>query len=144
MIFNNICLKDGKKMKKYLLLEMIVASFLFLNNDLMAQTLTVSPSLQIVDNQDGQTIFIVTSNIDWTVSDDADWLTVSPESGFGNDTLIAIFDRNGSRNSRDGTIELTGSGITKTVTITQEGRNFNPQITKKLDLRDISPDGHSP
>jgi len=129
MIFNNISLRDGKKMKNYLLLEMTIALFLFLNIDLMAQTLTVDPSLQIVEDQSGQTKFIVTSDINWNVSDDSDWLTVSPASGFGNDTLIATFDRNFSRSTRDGTIEISGGGITRTVTVTQAERNFNTELT---------------
>ena len=129
MILNNVCLKDGKKMKKYLLLEMIITSFLFLNNDLMAQTLIVSPSLQIVQDRTGQTIFVVTSDINWTVSDDAEWLTVTPTNGFGNDTLIATFERNRSNHSRSATIEVSGGGIIRTVTVTQVKRNT------KLDLK---------
>ncbi len=137
MIFNSVCLKDGKKMKKYLLLEMIIVSFLFLNNDLMAQTLIVNPSLQIVQDESGQTIFIVTSYINWTVSDDATWLTVSPTSGFGNDTLIVTFERNRSRNSRNGTIEVTGGGITRTVTITQVKKDAKLNLTLKQKNRAV-------
>jgi hypothetical protein len=94
MIFNNICLKDGKKMKKYLLLEIIIASFLFLNNDLMAQTLIVNPPNQPVSYASGDTTFIVESDTNWTVSDDAAWLTVIPVSGSNNDTLIATYTEN--------------------------------------------------
>ena len=84
-------------MKKYLLLKMMIASLLFFSNYLMAQTLLVKPSLQIVQDKAGQTLFIITSDINWEVEvddDDDDWLEVNPTSGFGNDTLIATFEKN--------------------------------------------------
>ena len=61
-------------MKKYLILEMIIVSLLFLNNEFMAQTLLVNPSIQIVQDKVGQTTFIITSDTNWTVRVDADWL----------------------------------------------------------------------
>ncbi len=106
-------------MKKYLLLEMMIASFLFFSTDLMAQTLLVNPSLQIVQDKSGQTIFIKTSDINWTVSNNAPWLTVNPTSGFGNDTLIATFLKNDGPQPINGIINIVGGGITRTVTVTQ-------------------------
>ena len=38
--------------------------------------------------------FTVESNTNWTLSDDAGWLTVSPLSGTGNGTLTATFTEN--------------------------------------------------
>ena len=143
MIFNNACLKYGKKMKKYLLLEMIFASFLFFNNDLMAQTLIVNPSLQIVQDEAGQTIFIVTSDINWTVSDDAYWLSVSPTSGFGSDTIIATFERNSFSFSRNGTIRVSGGGITRTVTVTQVKKGAKSNLTLKPQNRTVEDTGGS-
>ena len=116
-------------MKKYLILEVIIISFLFLNNDLMAQTLIVNPSVQVVQDKVGQTIFIVTSDTNWIVSDDADWLTVTPSTGFGNDTLVARFDRNLLNLPRDGTIEVSGGGITGTVIVTQIEKNTKINLT---------------
>ena len=116
-------------MKKYLLLEMMIASFLFFSNDLMAQTLIINPSLQIVQDKAGQTRFIITSDINWTVSDDANWLTVIPTSGFGNDTLIATFQKNDGSQPRNAIIEVTGSGITRTVTVTQLKKNASKILT---------------
>ncbi|HSL88649.1 MAG TPA: BACON domain-containing protein, partial [Ignavibacteriaceae bacterium] len=113
-------------MKKYLLLEMMIASFLFFSNDLMAQTLLVKPSLQIVQDKAGQTLFIITSDINWEVEvddDDDDWLEVNPTSGFGNDTLIATFEKNDDNQQRTVSIEVEGGGITRTVTVTQLKKN---------------------
>ncbi|HCY75161.1 MAG TPA: hypothetical protein DHV28_04515 [Ignavibacteriales bacterium] len=116
-------------MKKYLLLEMITVLFLFSIHDLIAQTLNVNPSLQIVQDKAGQTIFIITSDINWTVSDNANWLTVNPTSGFGNDTLIATFQKNDGSQPRNAIIEVTGSGITRTVTVTQLKKNASKILT---------------
>ena len=51
--------------------------------------------------------------------DDATWLTVSPVSGTGADTLTATYSTNSTMNQRIGSITVTGGGITRTVTITQ-------------------------
>ncbi len=117
-------------MKKYLLLEMIIASFLFFNNDFMAQTLIVNPSLQIVQDKAGQTRFIVISDLNWEANVvDADWLNVTPSSGFGNDTLIATFEKNSGNQPRNGTITVTGGDLTRTVTVTQLKKNVNLNLT---------------
>ncbi len=119
-------------MKKYLLLEMMIASFLFFSNDLMAQTLLIKPSLQIVQDKAGQTLFIITSDINWEVEvddDDDDWLEVNPTSGFGNDTLIATFEKNDDNQQRTVSIEVEGGGITRTVTVTQLKKNANITLT---------------
>ena len=44
-------------MKKFLLLNIIIVSIVLLNYDLMAQTLTVSPSNRSVTNASGSTNF---------------------------------------------------------------------------------------
>ena len=120
-------------MKKYLLLEMIIASFLFFSNDLMAQTLLVKPSLQIVQDKAGQTLFIITSDINWEVevddNDDDDWLEVNPTSGFGNDTLFVTFEKNDGNQPRSMIIEVEGGGITRPVTVTQLKRRANINLT---------------
>jgi len=48
--------------------------------------LIVDPSSRSVDSAAGNTTFNITSNINWTASDDVDWLTVSPTSGSGIST----------------------------------------------------------
>ncbi len=83
--------------------------------------LTLSPTSQDVDAAAGSTTLSVNANIDWAVSDDADWLTLSPGNANGNGTITADFDDNPTTNTRTATIALTGSGITQTATITQVG-----------------------
>ncbi|MET3129595.1 hypothetical protein ABID42_004721 [Arcicella rosea] len=63
---------------------------------------------------------IVSSNISWTASSNASWLTVSPGAGTNNGTLTLTAIAN-SGTSRTGTITVSGEGLTKTVTVTQSG-----------------------
>ncbi|MCG6912832.1 T9SS type A sorting domain-containing protein, partial [bacterium BMS3Abin03] len=81
--------------------------------------LTVTPSNQFVTYGSGSKTFTVESNINWTVSDNAAWLTVDPTSGDSNGTLIAIYSENTTASQRIGTITVTGGGISRTVTVTQ-------------------------
>ncbi len=85
-----------------------------------AATLTVNPSERSVESTDGSVAFTLESNISWSASDDAPWLTVSPENGNGNGTITAAYTENTTTSQRKGTITITGSGITRTVIVTQE------------------------
>jgi len=84
-----------------------------------AASLTVDPSNRDVSNVGGQATFDVSSNISWTVSEDVDWLSVSPTSGSGDGTFTVTYDENSSTSERIGTISVSGSGITRNVTVTQ-------------------------
>ena len=59
-----------------------------------AFTLTVTPSNQSVTNASGSTEFAVESNTSWTLSDDAEWLTVNPDKWDRiMETITATYDR---------------------------------------------------
>ena len=84
-------------------------------------TLSVSPPNQMVGTPSGITQFLVTSNINWSVSSGSDWCTVTP-SGTGNDTIFATFTENTSTTPRIAQITVTGGGVTpQTVTVSQDG-----------------------
>lgn len=61
------------------------------------------------------------ANVSWSVSDDADWVTVAPTSGTGDATLTVTVAANGSVNLRSATLTLAGGGITTTVSLMQGG-----------------------
>lgn len=87
-----------------------------------AAFLTVTPSNQNVGDASGYTAFTVNSNISWSASDNASWLSLSPSSGNGNGMLTATFTANTSVNQRTATITFTGSGVSnQIVTVTQDG-----------------------
>ncbi len=85
--------------------------------------LIVSPANQDVANKADSTTFEVSSNISWSINDDADWLTVSPQNGANNETLTASYDANNTDRERVGTISIIGEGITRTATVKQAAVN---------------------
>ena len=84
-------------------------------------TFVVSPSNRSVGSSAGSTSFTITSNINWNVSCNANWLSLSRSSGSNNGTFGASFDVNTSSNSRTANITASGGGINRTVTVTQAG-----------------------
>lgn len=92
-----------------------------LNFESALATLTVTPPNQNVGTPAGNTQFIVTSNISWTVTSGSAWCTVTP-SGTGNDTIIATFTENITVTPRVAQITVNGDGgLTRTVTVSQDG-----------------------
>jgi len=83
--------------------------------------LSVTPPNQDVSSVAGNTTFDISSNISWSVTDDADWLTVSPINGSNNETITADYEENTTIDSRTATITISGNGLTETVTVTQAG-----------------------
>lgn len=86
-----------------------------------APFLNVTPPHQNVSVMAGNTEYYVSSNVDWTVTCDADWCTVTP-GGSGNDTITATFSENLLVTLRSAVITVTGTGLgITTVTLTQDG-----------------------
>ena len=86
--------------------------------------LSISPlPLPVIDNPAGSSInFSITSNTDWTVSDDASWLSVSPAGGSNNGTVTVTADsaNQSATATRSATITVSGTGISsQTLTVTQ-------------------------
>jgi hypothetical protein len=68
----------------------------------------------------GSTTFTISSNAIWSVSDDANWLTVSPLSGDGNGTITATYIANPMAASSIGTITVSCPGLgPQSVTVSQ-------------------------
>ena len=85
-----------------------------------APMLTVTPLEQYLSNGEGNTTFAITSTRDWAVEDDSEWLTVVPTNGTNDGTLTVTVTENTGIVDRVGTITITGGGITRTVTLTQQ------------------------
>jgi len=69
--------------------------------------LTIDPVLTEVGWQAGSTNFSVVSNKTWLVSENADWLTVSPDEGTGNGNFTAAFTENPFIQPRSSQITVT-------------------------------------
>jgi len=86
----------------------------------VAPVMSVSPGNQNVGSASGVTTFSVNSNITWSVSDNAGWLTVSPTGSSNNGTIEASYQNNSATVERVATMTITGGGITQNVTVTQD------------------------
>jgi mannan endo-1,4-beta-mannosidase len=84
-----------------------------------ANTLTVSASTLTLAAAASSGSVSITSNVNWTVTDDQSWLTVSPTSGTGNATLTLSATANTATAARTGTVTVSGGGITRTLAVTQ-------------------------
>jgi hypothetical protein len=90
--------------------------------------LNVSPESLDFGIAAGSQQFSITSNVNWTVSRSASWLTISSASGSGNTTItgsgngtIAVtVSENNTSNVRTAAITIVGSGITRTVQVMQQ------------------------
>lgn len=93
--------------------------------DVTGGYLDVSPSsLNLNSTSNSQSTFTVSSNISWNISENVDWLTVTPQSGSNTGTVtVEASSSNSSTSSRSAIITITGTGgETKTVSITQEAK----------------------
>ncbi|HPE58439.1 MAG TPA: metallophosphoesterase, partial [Bacteroidales bacterium] len=94
--------------------------------------LSVSPeSIVLGYNSGSGGSFDITSNTSWSISDDADWLDVVPETGSNSQTIVVTANTaNTGTEPREATVTITGSGVSaKTVTVSQEN-----EITTEEDL----------
>lgn len=78
---------------------------------------------------DVEASFSVTSNVDWTVSHDADWVvSVNPSGGKASDepvTVNVVLEANESQTERTASVTVTAGDVKKTVTLTQAGAVIN-------------------
>jgi hypothetical protein len=84
--------------------------------------LTVTPTSNNVAKESGSKEFTITSNIDWQVTSDQTWCTLSATGGKGNGSITATFTENKEVPQRTATITFTGTGVaSQTAIITQTG-----------------------
>ena len=93
-------------------------------------TLSVSPaSLSFAASGEQQT-FSITSNTDWTVSGNASWLTISPDSGSNNNMITVTAAANSDTIRRTATVTISGTGVTaQTISITQDATPIIPSLS---------------
>ena len=85
-------------------------------------TIEVSES-NIASTEEGRTVnFTVTSNINWTVKCDADWVIITPANGMkGTNTVQVSVDRNATTERREAVILVSNAEykITKEIAVSQ-------------------------
>jgi len=81
------------------------------------ETLQITPEIQTVDDNAGSFNIEITSSTSWIVVENVNWITVTPMSGNGNNTLTLTYDANIVEEPRSGEITITAAGASPVVTI---------------------------
>jgi uncharacterized protein (TIGR02145 family) len=113
-------------MKKILYLT-LAAALLFAgcSEDEPAPALSVDPTAITATADAGNYPIAVTSNVAWTATKDAEWLTLNAASGTGNGTVIVNVAANPTVEPRTGTITVITGALSQAVTVTQNGIPVN-------------------
>jgi hypothetical protein len=85
-------------------------------------TLSINSTILTLASTDGSSGSIkVTSNTGWYAQSDQDWLTVSPESGFGNGTIMVTAEANPLTTMRTAIVSVGGLDVaTQTILVRQD------------------------
>ena len=95
--------------------------------------LAVSQETLTLTAEASEATFTVTTNQDWTAVASETWVTVTPESGVAATeavTVKATVEANEGTEPRTATITVTAAQLTKTVTITQAGKEITEDGTE--------------
>lgn len=94
------------------------------NQDANAPFLSVDPIEITVSADMGTVDFDISSNIDFSITDDVSWLTTNRFSGSGNVTVTASYNMNPNPTPRTATVTISevGGPLVATVTIIQGGQ----------------------
>jgi len=72
----------------------------------------------------------ISSNETWTISNNADWITVSPQSGNGNATVTIIASENEAFEARKTTLTFSSETKIVTIEVTQGAKEFYLELDK--------------
>ena len=89
-------------------------------NPVSAELEAIPSSLDFSAAAASQTLY-VSANVPWSAAGNADWISVSPASGSGNEIVTVTVAANTATVARDTTVTLSGGGLTRTATVTQAG-----------------------
>jgi uncharacterized protein (TIGR02145 family) len=81
--------------------------------------LSVTPSSVSATFENGSYAIAITSNVAWTATKDADWLTLNPASGNGDGTVMMIVTENTGAADRTATVTVATETLSETVSVTQ-------------------------
>ena len=78
----------------------------------------------------GSDSFTITSNVNWTITSDQTWCTVSTSSGSKNGTITVNVSENNSIDSRSASITVKAGDQSQSITVTQAGASPTLQLNK--------------
>ncbi|HUQ10405.1 MAG TPA: cellulase family glycosylhydrolase [Steroidobacteraceae bacterium] len=87
--------------------------------------LSVSPTTLTLGSAAASSAVTVTGNVSWTATDNQTWLSLTPVSGTNNGSFTVSATANTGTVARTGLLTVTGSGITRTVSVTQSAPAAN-------------------
>ncbi|HPN34010.1 MAG TPA: BACON domain-containing carbohydrate-binding protein [bacterium] len=86
--------------------------------------LTATPLELFFTSGVGSKKIAISTNVAWSVFAADSWITVSPSSGASQDTVAVTVSANPSGSRRTGTVTLSGGGVIRTISVTQERSLF--------------------
>lgn len=92
-------------------------------------SLSLSKTSANVEATSGSFVLSVTSNSDWSTSGIPGWATLSPAQGKGDKAVTVNYQSNESYVVRSAVITFTVAGKSQTLTITQQGKSFEPALS---------------
>jgi hypothetical protein len=107
-------------------------------------TLAVSSdTINLNAQEDSTTNFQITSNTDWKISCDQNWLTLSNDKGSNNSTINLTATANPNTTMRSAIVTISGTGVlSRTIVVIQEAKNVTG-ITNLTDNNRIYPNPSS-
>jgi|GEM_PF-982389 len=84
---------------------------------------TVGTATANIGQKEGSTVAVtLKANVNWSVSSDRNWLSVSPVSGTADATLTFTAEENAGNTTRTATVTVSAAGYdSQTVTVSQQG-----------------------
>ena len=86
--------------------------------------LNVNPDHLSVEPNSNNTSFSISSNVNWQIDEELDWITPSTTNGSNNADITMVINENISGSSRTGVIEVIGNSLNRTVTVIQNANEL--------------------
>lgn len=99
-----------------------------------SQALAVSPSAITFDYFSGSQNISVATEGQWTANSSASWLTLSQSSGTGNASIGVNVSVNNAITERTAVLTITSGGVSKTISVTQQGKQATTISVTPMDL----------
>jgi len=123
----NLWLSQGRPPSDGQEVELIVS-------DIDYPSLSITPASQLVPCTSGEFPITVTSITSWTVSDDASWLSCSPDSGSNNGEVTVSYEANTTTSSRTAIVTFACNGVPDKICIVTQAAAPTPEISVSLEI----------
>ncbi len=101
-------------------------------------SLEASPEFIDVSSDAGFAIVTVSTSLEWTASEIFSWMGITRGSGIGSGSFRVNFTENPSANTRAAFLTVNAGGLSKTVSLTQEGQDA--YLTVSPGLLNVGPE----